>query len=260
MLDQVLMNLAVNARDAMPKGGRLLIETSEKVVDENVARLNPDALPGRYACLSVSDTGCGIPPEALSRIFEPFYTTKGPGKGTGLGLATVFGIVKQHQGWIKVDSKPDQGSNFQIFLPVSKIKPEASAHAAAQPKPRGGTETILLVEDELAVRTLTRAILERHGYKMLEATNGVEALDLWREHRGTVALLLTDLVMPAGMSGQQLARQVQTEKPALKVVFISGYSADLAGHELQLRHGENFLQKPFTPDQILRTIRQSLDD
>ena len=260
MLDQVLMNLAVNARDAMPKGGRLLIETSEKVMAENVARLNPDALPGRYACLSVSDTGCGIPPEALSRIFEPFYTTKGPGKGTGLGLATVFGIVKQHQGWIKVDSKPDQGSNFQIFLPASKIKPDASAHAAAQPKPRGGTETILLVEDELAVRTLTRAILERHGYKVLEATNGVEALCLWREHHGTVALLLTDLVMPAGMSGQQLARQVQSEKPALKVVFISGYSADLAGHELQLRNGENFLQKPFTPDQILRTIRQSLDD
>jgi len=259
MLDQVLVNLAVNARDAMPGGGQLLIETSEKIVDEHMAGQNPDAAPGRFACFSVSDTGHGIPPEVMPRIFEPFFTTKAPGKGTGLGLATVFGIVKQHQGWLKVYSEPGQGTHFQIFLPASTATDAELARAAARPKPRGGTETILLVEDESAVRSLTRVILERHGYKVLEAVNGVEALHVWREQREAVALLLTDLVMPAGMSGQQLARQIHVEKPDLKVVFTSGYSAEIAGRELQLRSGETFLQKPFASDQLLETIRRCLD-
>jgi PAS domain S-box-containing protein len=259
MLDQVLMNLAVNARDAMSQGGRLLIETSEKTVDENIARLNPEAAPGRYACISVSDTGRGIPPEVLPRIFEPFFTTKEPGKGTGLGLATVYGIVKQHQGWLKVYSEPGRGANFQIFLPASTATVADLARAAARPKPRGGTETILLVEDEPAVRTLTRAILERKGYKVLEAANGAEALNVWQEHREAVSLLLTDLVMPGGMTGQQLARQIQVERPNLKVIFISGYSAEMAGRELQLRRGESFIQKPCAPDQLLETVRQCLD-
>jgi PAS domain S-box-containing protein len=260
MLDQVLVNLAVNARDAMPNGGRLLIETSEKTVDENAAHLNPDAAPGRYVGLSVSDTGSGIPPEVLPRIFEPFFTTKEPGKGTGLGLATVFGIVKQHQGWLTVHSEPDQGARFQIFIPASTATKAELAQAAARPKPRGGTETILLVEDEEAVRRLTRVTLERHGYKVLEAADGVEAFNVWQKHREAVALLLTDLVMPAGVSGQQLARQIQAEKPDLKVVYVSGYSAEIAGRELQLRNGENFVQKPFAPDQLMATIRRSLDE
>jgi CheY-like chemotaxis protein len=259
MLDQVLMNLVVNARDAMSNGGRLVIETSEKTVDEDLARLNPDAVPGRYVGLSINDTGCGIPPEILPRIFEPFFTTKEPGKGTGLGLATVYGIVKQHKGWLKVYSEPGRGTNFQIFLPASAATSADPAQPAARPKPRGGTETILLVEDEPAVRSLTRTILERRGYKVLEAANGVEGFSVWQEHRGAVSLLLTDLVMPAGVSGQKLARQIQAEKPDLKVIFTSGYSPEIAGRELELRSGENFLQKPCSPDQLLETVRRCLD-
>lgn len=260
MLGQVLLNLAVNARDAMPKGGQMLIETAEKTVDESLARLNPDAAPGRYVCLIVSDTGCGIPPEVLPRIFEPFFTTKEPGKGTGLGLATVFGIVKQHHGLLKVDSKPGQGVNFQIFLPAGIATAAELPGAEARPKPREGTETIFLVEDEWAVRTLTRAILTRYGYKVLEAPNGIEALKLWQVHRGTVALLVTDLVMPEGLSGQELARRLQADQPRLKVIYISGYSAEIAGQDLQLRSGDNFVQKPFSPDQLLGAIRHSLDE
>jgi signal transduction histidine kinase len=259
MLEQALMNLAVNARDAMRKGGRLLIETAEKTVDESIAQVDLDAAPGRYVCLIVSDTGCGIPPELLPRIFEPFFTTKEPGKGTGLGLATVFGIVKQHKGWLKVDSKPGQGVKFHIFLPAGNAAADLP-ETVTPSKPRGGTETILLVEDEWAVRTLTRAILKRHGYKVLDAPTGIEALKLWQEHGGAAALLLTDLVMPAGMSGQELARQLRAEHAQLKVIYISGYSTGIAGQELQLRKGERFIQKPFGPDQLLGTIRQCLDE
>jgi two-component system cell cycle sensor histidine kinase/response regulator CckA len=258
MLDQLLLNLAVNARDAMPAGGRLIIETAEKTVDETIARLHPDARPGRYVWLSVTDSGRGIPPELLPRIFEPFFTTKDPGKGTGLGLATVFGIIKQHRGWIKVYSEPGHGTNFQIFLPASAAV-SADVAPAAPAKPRGGTETILVAEDDPAVRLLTRAILERRGYRVLEAANGVEALDLWPKHREQIALLLTDMVMPAGMSGQQLARRLQQDNPRLKVVFISGYSAETAGREIELNSGQNFVQKPFPPDQLLETVRRCLD-
>jgi PAS domain S-box-containing protein len=258
MMEQVLINLAANARDAMPKGGRLLIETAEKIVDENAAQRNPDAAPGRYASVIVSDTGSGIPPEILPRIFEPFFTTKETGKGTGLGLATVFGIVKQHRGWIMAESKPGEGASFQICLPASAGTAAAQAQSPAPAKPRGGTETILLVEDEEAVRALAGVILKRHGYTVLEAPNGREALKLWREHRADVALLVTDLVMPGGVSGQELARQLQAEQPRLKVVFTTGYSAQIAGRELALRDGVNFLQKPFTPDQLLGTIRHCL--
>ena len=259
MLDQVLMNLAVNARDAMPEGGRLLIETAAQTVDQDLARLQPDAAPGRYVCLSVSDTGAGIPTEVLPRIFEPFFTTKEPGKGTGLGLATVFGIVKQHRGWLKVYSEPGQGANFKIFLPASEVTPEALARLAAQPKPRGGTETLLLVEDDRAVRMLTRAILERNGYQVLEAAQGAEALQIWQEHQRSVALLLTDLVMPGGLTGQQLARQLQADRPEVKVIFLSGYSEHIAGQEIALRRGENFVQKPFSPELLLHTLRRCLD-
>jgi two-component system cell cycle sensor histidine kinase/response regulator CckA len=259
MLDQVLMNLAVNARDAMPKGGRLLLETSEKTVDEELARLHPDASPGRFACLSVTDTGTGIPPEVLPRIFEPFFTTKEQGKGTGLGLATVFGIVKQHHGWIKVDTAAGRGTTFHVFLPAIRTAAAEPDRATARPRPMGGIETILLAEDEEAVRTIAVAVLERAGYRVLEAANGVEALHFWKEHRHDIALLLTDMVMPAGLGGRELAQRLQAEKPELKIIFFSGYSAELAGKELDLRHGENFLQKPFGPDHLLETVRRCLD-
>jgi PAS domain S-box-containing protein len=259
MLDQVLMNLAVNARDAMPKGGRLLIETAEKVPDAEQARLNPEASPGRHVCLSVSDTGGGIPPEILPRIFEPFFTTKAPGKGTGLGLATVFGIVKQHQGWIEVQSEPRQGATFQIFLPASEAGAEEPAQEEAKAKPRGGSETILLVEDDAAVRTVTRLLLARHGYRVLEAASGVEALEIWRAQEGRIDLLLTDLVMPEGVDGRELAAQLRTQQPGLKVIFTSGYSPGLAGRELTLQAGQSFLPKPCPPQQLLETVRTRLD-
>ena len=258
MIEQILMNLAVNARDAMPNGGSLRIETSEKSVDQNAAQLNPEAAPGRYVCLRVSDQGHGIAPAVMSRIFDPFFTTKDVGKGTGLGLATVMGIVKQHRGWVMVESQPGQGATFQIFLPASSTTPGRTA-AAILAKPGGGTETILLVEDEMVVRVPTRKILERHGYKVLEAASGQEALECWQQHRGSIALLLTDLVMPGGMSGQELARVLQADEPQLRVIFNSGYSAAIAGRELKLGHGEHYIQKPVAPDQLLRTLRLSLD-
>ena len=259
MLEQVLMNLAVNARDAMPGGGQLLIETVETTVDETVAGLNPDAALGPHVCISVSDTGGGIPPEILPQIFEPFFTTKEVGKGTGLGLATVFGIVKQHHGWLKVENEPGRGATFRIYLPATATPAPAAVPGANPAKPTGGSETILLAEDELMVRKLVCAILERHGYRVLTAPTGVEALKLWQENRQSVALLLTDLVMPGGLSGLELARQMQAEQPRLKVVFISGYSAEIAGRELQLHGGDNFVQKPFTTEQLLGTLRRSLD-
>ena len=258
MLDQVLMNLALNARDAMPGGGPLLVQTSEMIVDQEWGRLHPEAAAGRYVCLAVSDQGIGIARNLLPRIFEPFFTTKEPGKGTGLGLATVFGIVKQHGGFIEVDSEPGRGSTFRVFLPASQAAPESLA-CVEPDRPCGGTETILLVEDDEAVRMFTAAMLKRQGYRVLEAPNGVQALKLWDEHRASVSLLLTDLVMPAGVSGQELASRLQQDKPQLKVIFTSGYSADMAEHQAEFQLGENFLQKPFPSRQLLQTIRRSLD-
>jgi PAS domain S-box-containing protein len=258
MLDQVLMNLAINARDAMPGGGRLIIETSEKMVDEEMLHVYPDLVPGRFAWLSVTDTGGGIPADILPRIFEPFFTTKEAGKGTGLGLATVFGIVRQHQGWIKVYSEMGEGTNFQIFFPATDATPEAITRVAARPKPRGGTETILLVEDDESVRLLTRMVLEKAGYHLLEAGDGPEALKIWDGAVGKIDLLLTDIVMP-GMSGRDLAVRLQEKKPGLKVIFASGYSSEMAGRELALQPGQNFIQKPCSPSELLELVRRSLD-
>jgi PAS domain S-box-containing protein len=259
MVEQMLMNLAVNARDAMPKGGRLSIDTAEKIVTQEVAGLYPDAHPGRYVCFSVSDTGTGIPPEIVPQIFEPFFTTKAAGKGTGLGLATVFGIVKLHQGWLKVDNHPGRGATFRIFLPASAAPATEATQTEANPKPQGGKEIILLVEDEASLRKTIRSLLQRHGYTVVAAANGIEALDLCLAQGRKVALLLTDLVMPGGLSGHELARQLQSRQSNLKVIFMSGYSPEIAGREIELRPGENFIQKPFATARLLETIRQSLD-
>jgi CheY-like chemotaxis protein len=258
MLDQVAMNLAVNARDAMPAGGRLLLGTSEKTVDGAGVPEHSDAAPGRYVCLSVSDTGGGIPAEVLPRIFEPFFTTKEAGKGTGLGLATVFGIVKQHHGWLTVDTKLKQGTTFKVYFPAVGAGAAPTASASG-PRPRGGTETILLAEDDLAVRKSTATILRQQGYRVLEAANGVEALGFWHEQRAGIDLLFTDLVMPDGLSGRQLAEQLQADKPGLKIIFASGHSVEIAGQEIQLRTGENFMQKPIRPEDLLKNIRSCLD-
>ena len=258
MLEQVLMNLTVNSRDAMAGGGRLRLATTTQVVTESPASC-PEALPGRYVCLEVSDTGGGIPPAVLPHIFEPFFTTKAVGKGTGLGLATVFGIVKQHHGWIQVDNQPGHGVTFQVFLPASQRTEPASRVPASTPKPQRGVETILVVEDDAGVRRLMTQTLTHHGYQMLEAANGIEALGVWQAHSQTVTLLLTDLVMPGGLTGQELARRLQADRPDLKVVFSSGYSHEISGWKTPLHGSGNFISKPFAPEQLLRTIRQSLD-
>jgi len=259
MLDQVLMNLAVNARDAMPQGGQVTIKIAEETVTETAAQNYPGGAPGHYACLSVTDTGCGIPPEVLPRIFEPFFTTKEPGKGTGLGLATVFGIVKQHKGWLAVDSQPGCGTTFTVYLPMTKTAGQEPV-AVTSTKPAGGTETLLLVEDEVMVRKNMLTMLTRFGYQVFHAANGQDALKVWADHREKISLLITDVVMPAGLSGQQLARQLSADNAKLKTIFISGYNAEMAGREIQLQRNERFVQKPFSADELLKTVRTCLDE
>ncbi|MEP3213254.1 MAG: PAS domain S-box protein [Luteolibacter sp.] len=259
MLDQLLLNLALNSRDAMPGGGRLSIATAQLTVDAENASLHSDAAPGRYVMMSVGDTGGGISPDDLPHIFEPFFTTKEAGKGTGLGLASVYGIVKQHHGWIRVDSEPGQGANFQIFLPASAAPAAQRDQDETFSHLQGGTETILLVEDEQAVRRLTRMVLETAGYQVLEAPNGVEGLKLWEEHQDEIQLLLTDMVMPEGVSGRDLAARLQARNPKLRVVFTSGYSAEMANQGLTLQEGRNFVPKPASVQLLLDTVRQCLD-
>ena len=259
MMDQVLMNLAVNARDAMPKGGRLIIETSAVEIDAAAAAHNPPDRSGSFVCLSVSDTGCGIPPEILPRIFEPFFTTKDVGKGTGLGLATVFGIVQQHQGWVRVYSEAGRGSTFRIYLPrLAAMTPQKSGQPASD-FPRGGNEMILLVEDDAFMRASVFKALSKLGYGVLEAASGVEALEVWKQGRDKIHLLLTDLVMPGGINGKELGQQLLQEKPGLKVIYTSGYSTEVAGRDFSLEEGVNFLAKPFEASKLAQTVRNCLD-
>jgi PAS domain S-box-containing protein len=259
MVDQILMNLTINARDAMPKGGQLIIETSAVEFDEITAAQTSPARPGSFACVSVSDTGCGIPPEILPRIFEPFFTTKEVGKGTGLGLATAFGIVQQHQGWINVHSEAGQGTTFRIYLPRLTQRAAEKAVWSSLATIRGGNETILLVEDEPALRAPIRIALSRLGYRVLEASNGPEALEVWKQHRAEIRLLLTDLVLPGGISGKELGEQLLQSDSKLKVVYVSGYSADIAGKDFHLEEGVNFLTKPFAAHKLAETVRNCLD-
>ncbi len=259
MIDQILLNLVVNARDAMPRGGKIIIETTAAEFNEVTAAQTVQARPGLFACLSVSDTGGGIPPEILPRIFEPFFTTKEVGKGTGLGLATVFGIVQQHQGWINVYSEVGRGTTFRVYLPRQTQAAGAESFRPARSSLRGGSETILLVEDELAVRSSVRIILTRLGYRVLEAASGEEALAVWKQHHDKVRLLLTDLVMPGEMSGKELADQLLHENPEFKIIYVSGYSLEVAGKNLLLEDGVNFLAKPFQIDKLAQTVRKRLD-
>ncbi len=259
MLEQVLMNLAVNARDAMPRGGQVAIRTDLISVQHDRPSRFARGTPGEFVRLTVADTGCGIPTELIPRIFEPFFTTKSPGRGTGLGLATVHGIVEQHEGWIDVESTIDVGTAFHLHFPA---RPElVSRHAAslAGVVPRGGTESILLVEDASDVRFFVHLILERLGYRVLQAASGDEALTAWQEHRNSIDLLLTDVVMPSPISGTELAARLQAEQPNLPIIFISGYSQDSEQHEPTTQPGVRFLQKPFTPQKLAAVVRESLD-
>jgi PAS domain S-box-containing protein len=273
MMDQVLMNLAVNSRDAMPKGGQLIIETSAVEFDEAAASHSAQVRPGSFVCLSVGDTGCGIPPEILPKIFEPFFTTKDVGKGTGLGLATVFGIVQQHKGWINVYSEVGHGTTFRVYLPrLARISDQKFVPPTVE-LTRSGNETILLVEDEPRLRASVRNVLSRLGYNVLEASDGASALEAWKKHRNEVHfaqkvwnqqrdeihLLLTDMVMPGGMTGKELGERLLKENPKLKVIYASGYSAEIAGRGFPLKEGVNFLTKPFQASKLAQTVRNCLD-
>jgi two-component system cell cycle sensor histidine kinase/response regulator CckA len=259
MMDQVLMNLTVNARDAMPQGGQLVIETSAVEFDEISATQCAQARAGTFACLSVTDTGCGIPPEIIARIFEPFFTTKEIGKGSGLGLATVFGIVQQHQGWVNVYSEVGLGTTFRVYLPRLLKARETPTTWVTLAAIAGGNETILLVEDDASLRVVVRTALSRLGYHVLEATDGAAALNLWRQHRAEIRLLLTDLVMPGGMTGKDMAAQILAQDPKMKVIYASGYSVEIGGEDFPLTEGVNFLSKPFEVPKLAQTIRHCLD-
>jgi two-component system NtrC family sensor kinase len=259
MIEQIVMNLAVNARDAMPSGGSISIETTEAYITDSSRDQHPKGRPGRFACLSVSDTGCGIPAEAVPHLFEPFYTTKAPGKGTGLGLATVYGVVKQHDGWIDVASEVGKGTTFRIYLPLVAENDAVPLRRKTGEAAGRGTETILLVEDEAAVRSLAQRILTRHGYRVIPAKSGVEALSLWEDNGRDVDLLLTDMVMPEGVSGWNLAQKLRLKKPTLKTIFTTGYSVDAVCQDNSLDEGLNFLPKPYYPESLINTVRRCLD-
>jgi signal transduction histidine kinase/CheY-like chemotaxis protein len=260
MIEQVVMNLAVNARDAMPRGGTLNISLEPVTIDAAYAETHPEARPGCFLRLRVSDTGIGMDSATLGRIFEPFFTTKEIGKGTGLGLATVFGIVKQHDGWVEVHSEPNKGAAFSVFLPANEaqIVPKQTEPAVPAPAP-GGTETVLIVEDEDILREMARDILIESGYRVLEAASGRLALEVWRKSAREIDALLTDMVMPEGISGMDLAERLMSDRPDLKVVFMSGYSAGEINAELLTRSQMHFLQKPYTHDTLTKIIRDALD-
>lgn len=259
-IEQVIMNLAVNARDAMPEGGKLTLETANVFLDETYARQHVDLEAGPYVMLAVSDTGTGMSPETQARIFEPFYTTKKQGHGTGLGLATVHGIIKQSDGHIGVYSKLGQGTTFKIYLPrVDEDIDELADQSQVSAKYGQGSETILLVEDEDMVRELAHRVLIKDGYTVLEASHGTEALQVSQQYQGPIHLLLTDLVMPGGTSGRQLAEHLTSLRSEIKVLYISGYTGRAITHHGILKSGTAFLQKPFTPDALTRKVRQVLD-
>ena len=258
MMEQIVLNLAVNARDAMPDGGRLIITTSTEQIGAAFVRDAPEATVGRFVRLSVTDSGCGIPPDHLSRIFEPFFTTKSVNKGTGLGLATVYGIVKQHRGWVTAQSEVGKGSTFTVYLPLNE-RPSAITKRRVAESARGGQETILLVEDEAPVRTLARMVLERSGYAVLDAPHGVAALEIWRAQRDRIDLVFTDMVMPEGMSGRQLADHVLADRPEMRVIITSGYSVEVFGKELAPSDHVSFIQKPYSPEPLLACVRSMLD-
>jgi PAS domain S-box-containing protein len=259
MMEQVLMNLVVNARDAMPKGGRITISTTPAEVNAAHAAADPNRRAGRFVCLSVADTGCGMDATTLKRIFEPFFTTKEVGKGTGLGLATAQGIVAQHKGWVEVDSEVSVGTTFRVYLPAA-AQSQAEVAPAPQSEPvQRGRETILLVEDELQVRRVVGRSLRALGYQVHEAANGQEAMTLWQTHGAQVDLLLADMVMPEGMTGLELAEQLQALKPGLKTIISSGYSAEIVHAGVPTKAGIVYLPKPYATRVLADAIRHCLD-
>jgi DNA-binding response OmpR family regulator len=266
-IEQVIMNLAVNARDAMPSGGKLTIETSNVTLDEEYARFHAPSRPGDYVMIAISDTGAGMDSDTQSHIFEPFFTTKGT-KGTGLGLSTVYGIIKQSGGYIWVYSEVGRGTTFKIYLPRVASNGETAAQVAAAIEVRNnearngnvepGTETILLVEDEANLRYLARQYLEKQGYKVIEAADGAVAMQIAVAHEKVIHLLLTDVIMP-GMNGRELAQRIAEIRPNVKILYMSGYTENVIGHNGMLDAGIRLLQKPFNLRDLKSKVREVLD-
>jgi CheY-like chemotaxis protein len=257
-IEQVIMNLAVNARDAMPQGGKLKIQTANVELDQAYARDHPGSKAGNYVLLAVTDTGTGMNAETLAHIFEPFYTTKERGKGTGLGLATVYGIVKQSNGYIVVDSAPGKGTTFQIYLPQHIGKPATEEREVDSGEKLRGSESILLVEDSEPLRKLAQTFLESAGFRVMSAEHGEDALQVASRHGKTFDLLLTDVVMP-GMNGRVLAEHLLPRQPGMRVLYMSGYTDSfIAGHGV-LEPGTHLLHKPFTDEVLIRKVREVLD-
>jgi PAS domain S-box-containing protein len=256
-IEQVVLNLAVNARDAMPTGGRLSLETTNVFLDAEFSRLHPPTPPGRYVLLVIADSGCGMDEETCAHLFEPFYTTKEVGKGTGLGLPTVYGIVKQSGGYIWAETAPNQGTAFRIYLPIVAGDAEALRPGTVG-EVRGGTETVLVVEDDTMVRTIVRDVLSRSGYTVLEAQGCGDALRICERHKGPIDLLLTDVVMPEA-NGKELAETLVSLRADMRVLYMSGHTEDAIVHHGILDQGIAFLGKPFTPQALARKVRETLD-
>jgi nitrogen-specific signal transduction histidine kinase/FixJ family two-component response regulator len=260
-IEQVLMNLVVNARDAMLNGGKLRIATESVELDCETAKRSPDARAGKFICLSVADNGEGMDASTLARVFEPFFTTKPQGKGTGLGLSTVYGIVKQHEGWLEVESTPQAGSTFRVFFPLSEQPAATPLLTPPLPEPREGKkpgETILVVEDEEPVRHLVATTLAQHGFEVLQAEDGLSALKIWQQAARPIDLLLTDMLMPNGLSGAALARQLVEKSSQLRVLYTSGYSPELIDNADGLIEGVNFLPKPFEVSKLIKAVQSCL--
>ncbi|HWB84782.1 MAG TPA: response regulator [Bryobacteraceae bacterium] len=257
-LEQVIMNLAVNARDAMPNGGKLTLEIATVQLSESYSAKQLGVRPGMHVMISISDTGTGMDPETQSHLFEPFFTTKGPGRGTGLGLATAYGIIRQSGGTISVTSTLGKGTTVQIYLPLAPDRPQTTTEKGSPSEWLTGAETILVVEDEARVRKLIADVLSRRGYKVLEGTRGAEALRICGAHDGTIDLAIVDVVMPE-MSGPDLVRHITRMRPKTRVLYISGYTDEAIVHHGVLSSGAAFLQKPFMPDALARKVREVLD-
>jgi PAS domain S-box-containing protein len=259
MIEQIAMNLAVNARDAMPNGGRVSITTSLETIHRGPIPMDPEQRDGDFVCLTFTDTGIGMDTKILGRIFEPFFTTKPVGKGTGLGLSMVFGIVRAHKGWLDVKSEPNQGTTFRVYFSASH-HPAEKMESAVDTTLLSGNETVLVAEDEDALREMVVQVLKIQGYTVLEAVSGPHALEVWERAGGRVDMLLTDMVMPGGIMGRELAERLLGQSPRLKVIYTSGYSPGMAGRDISLLEGRNFLAKPYSVGKLAQFVRECFDN